>query len=134
MCKTKDEIIRNARITTNIAYIMIDVVHSALFDMEQATKRANMEMRHDLKRYYKAAMHNLDMMLKEVNKIDVNVQEKFGDDGDMIYQFIKLLIDRCGEDNNEIFKFYNYVKTFPSKMNMDLAEGERIAFMNLDND
>jgi len=30
------------------------------------------------------------------------------------------LIDRCGDDDNLAYKMYEYIKSFPSKLNLDL--------------
>lgn len=49
-------------------------------------------------------------------------QEFFGKDSDMLYQALKLIIDRCGTDDVKLFKFFNYIKTFPSQLDMDIDD------------
>lgn len=46
----------------------------------------------------------------------------FGKDSDMLYQALKLIIDRCGTDDVKLFKFFNYIKTFPSQLDMDIDD------------
>lgn len=40
----------------------------------------------------------------------------------MLYQALKLIIDRCGTDDVKLFKFFNYIKTFPSQLDMDIDD------------
>jgi len=120
--------IKQANIATNIAYIMADISESALLDLDKACKNADKMLRHEERRNFNAAIAALKRLKQPVKDCPECVQEDFGDDSDCIYQVIKLLIDRCGDDNGKLFQFYNYIKSFPSKMGMDLADGERIAF------
>ena len=40
----------------------------------------------------------------------------------MLYQALKLIIDRCGTDDVKLFKFFNYIKTFLSQLDMDIDD------------
>jgi len=37
-----------------------------------------------------------------------------------ITNIVFVLIDRCGDDDNLAYKMYEYIKSFPSKLNLDL--------------
>jgi len=84
---------------------------------------------HEERRNFNTAIAALKRLKQPVKDCPECVQEDFGDDADCIYQVIKLLIDRSGDDKGvKLFQFYNYIKSFPSQLGMDLADGERIAF------
>ena len=121
--------IKQANIATNIAYIMADISESALLDLDKACKNANKQLMHEERRNFNTAIAALKRLKQPVKDCPECVQEDFGDDADCIYQVIKLLVDRCGDDKGvKLFQFYNYIKSFPSQLGMDLADGERIAF------
>ena len=120
--------IKQANIATNIAYIIADVMESALLDLDKACKVANKQLMHEERRNFNTAIAALKRLKQPVKDCPECVQEDFGDDADCIYQVIKLLVDRCGDDNAKLFQFYNYIKSFPSQLGMDLSDGERIAF------
>ena len=44
--------------------------------------------------------------------------------------FIKLLIDRCGDDEKKMFEFYNYIKRFPSQLGLELSD-EKCVFAHI---
>ena len=56
------------------------------------------------------------------------MQVNYGNDSDMLYNVLLLLIDRCGEDDMKLFQFYNYIKSFPSK---NIIEADDTAFSHL---
>ena len=121
--------IKQANIATNIAYIISDVMESALLDLDKSCKNANKQLMHEERRNFNTAIAALKRLKQPVKDCPECVQEDFGDDADCIYQVIKLLIDRSGDDKGvKLFQFYNYIKSFPSQLGMDLADGERIAF------
>ena len=56
----------------------------------------------------------------DVNHCSESTQENFGNDSDMVNAMLLTLIDRCGDDDNLAYKMYEYIKSFPSKLNLDL--------------
>ena len=120
-----------AYISTNIAFCMVDIMESALMDMNTSVKKAGYIIRHEDKRNFNTAIHALKKLKNNLNYCSDNEQESYGNDADMFYQFIKLLIDRCGTNDQRLYIFYNYIKQFPSVLNLDLTESERIAFYDL---
>lgn len=55
-----------------------------------------------------------------MNHCSESTQENFGNDSDMVNAMLLTLIDRCGDDDNLAYKMYEYIKSFPSKLNLDL--------------
>ena len=113
----------NSSILTNITYCLVDILESSLKDMEEANKLEGKELIHSDKMYFNKAVFALNKL-----KGSVGTGEAYGNDSDMLYQFLKLLIDRCGSNDKLLFNFYNYIKAFPSALGMNLEVGERRAF------
>jgi len=42
----------------------------------------------------------------------------------MMLAFIRLLLDRCGDDDMMMYRLYGYVKSFPSKRGIRLMDDE----------
>jgi len=113
-----------SEILTNITYCLVDILESSLKDMEEVNRSEGKELIHSDKMYFNKAIFALNNLKGSVN----TGQEAYGDDSDMLYQFLKLLIDRCGSNDRLLLNFYNYIKAFPSALGMDLEIGERRAF------
>lgn len=77
-------------------------------------------MRHEAKRYFNTALANIKKLRREVDRCSESTQDNFGNDADMLNAMILMIIDRCGDDDMFHFKLYNYIKSFPSKLNLDL--------------
>jgi hypothetical protein len=50
----------------------------------------------------------------------------------LLLAFIKLLIDRCGDDDKKMFAFYNYIKSYPSQLGLELSD-EKSVFAHIFN-
>lgn len=105
---------------TNIVYILTDVLENNLMDMEAAYRREGYGLRHDVKRQYNTAIHAIRRIKDDINKCSMSEQESFGDDADMVNALLLTLLDRVGNDDMLAFKFFNYIKSFPSKLGLDL--------------
>lgn len=105
---------------TNIVYILTDVLENNLMDMEAAYRREGYGLRHDVKRQYNTAIHAIRRIKDDINKCSMSEQESFGDDADMVNALLLTLLDRVGDDDMLAFKFFNYIKSFPSKLHLDL--------------
>ena len=112
-------------ISTNFCYVLADLMETNLMDLESIFKKNNIALRHEQKRYYNAAISNTKKLCREVNHCNDKVQEHYGNDADMLNAIILTLIDRCGNEDILMWKFYEYVKSFPSQFqmvdDMDLA-------------
>lgn len=105
-------------IHTNLLFLLTDVAETLMMDVQEMLKKEGYGLRHEAKRNFNTAIHSLRKLKDTVNTCKEETQESFGNDSDCMYEFIKLLIDRCGEDDEKMFKFYNYIKQFPSQCDM----------------
>ena len=105
---------------TNIVFVLADVLESNLISMQDEFKKNGFELRHEAKRSFNTALENIKKLRREVNKCSESTQDNFGNDSDMLNALMLMIIDRCGDDDMFHFKLYNYIKSFPSKLNLDL--------------
>lgn len=105
---------------TNIVFVLADVLESNLISMQEEFKKNGFELRHEAKRSFNTALANIKKLRMEVNKCSESTQDNFGKDSDMLNALMLMIIDRCGDDDMFHFKLYNYIKSFPSKLNLDL--------------
>ena len=93
---------------TNIVFVLTDVLETNLLEMQQQYKKEGFELRHDSKRNFNTAIAAIKRLKSDVNH------------SDMVNAMLLTLIDRCGDDDNLAYKMYEYIKSFPSKLNLDL--------------
>ena len=105
---------------TNIVFVLTDVLETNLLEMQQQYKKEGFELRHDSKRNFNTAIAAIKRLKSDVNHCSESTQENFGNDSDMVNAMLLTLIDRCGDDDNLAYKMYEYIKSFPSKLNLDL--------------
>ena len=103
---------------TNI--VLTDVLETNLLEMQQQYKKEGFELRHDSKRNFNAAIAAINRLKRDLDHCSANTQENYGNDADMINAMLLTLIDRCGDDDEFAFKLFNYIKSFPSKLNLEL--------------
>lgn len=114
---------------TNIVYILADVLETNLMDMEQEYRRHGYALRHEAKRQYNAAIHAIRRLKADIDKCSAGEQESFGNDADIVNALLLTLIDRVGDDDLLAFKFFNYIKSFPSKLGLDLQVDGAFAYV-----
>lgn len=101
-------------------FVLTDVLETNLLEMQQKYKKEGFELRHDSKRNFNTAIAAIKRLKSDVNHCSESTQENFGNDSDMVNAMLLTLIDRCGDDDNLAYKMYEYIKSFPSKLNLDL--------------
>lgn len=116
--------------TLNLTYVLVDVLETLLYDLRSEMGKQGYELRHDAKRNFNTAIAAIRKLKQDVDKTQFSTQENFGNDSDCLLAFIRLLVDRCGDDDRKMFEFYNYVKSFPSQLGMELSD-ERSAFAHV---
>ena len=87
--------------TLNLTYVLTDVVETLLLDMRSEMKKQGYDLRHDAKHNLNTAIAAIRRLKQDVDKTQLSTQENFGNDSDCLLAFIKLLIDRCGDDDKE---------------------------------
>lgn len=118
--------------TLNLTYVLTDVVETLLLDMRSEMKKQGYDLRHDAKHNFNTAIAAIRRLKQDVDKTQFSTQENFGDDSDCLLAFIKLLIDRCGDDDKKMFAFYNYIKSYPSQLGLELSD-EKSVFAHIFN-
>ena len=104
--------------TSNLLFVMVDVLETNLMDARELLRKEGQDYRQEDKRNFNTAIQAIKKLKHEITHIPQEEQEDFGRDSDMIYQFIRLLISRCGSDDEKLFKLFNYVKSFPDVLDL----------------
>lgn len=120
----------NLNTTLNLTYVLVDVVETLLYDLRSEMGKQGYELRHDAKRNFNTAIAAIRKLKHDVDKTQFSTQENFGNDSDCLLAFIRLLVDRCGDNDVKMFEFYNYVKSFPSQLELELSD-ERSVFAHI---
>lgn len=118
----------NLNTTLNLTYVLTDVVET----MRSEMKKQGYDLRHDAKHNFNTAIAAIRRLKQDVDKTQFSTQENFGNDSDCLLAFIKLLIDRCGDDDKKMFAFYNYIKSYPSQLGLELSD-EKSVFAHIFN-
>lgn len=105
---------------TNIVYLLVDVLETNLMVLESEYRKRGFALRHDAKRNFNTALASIKKLKRDVNFCSPETQEHFGNDADIVNALLLTLIDRCGDDDMLTFKMYNYLKSFPSKLKLEL--------------
>ena len=114
---------------TNLVYVLTDILETNLLEMQVEFKKQGLELRHDAKRNFNTAIASIKKLKRDLNHCSDDTQDKFGNDADMVNTLLLTLIDRVGDDDMLAYKFFNYIKQFPSKLGLEL--GETTAFSHL---
>ena len=85
-------------------------------------------MRYDAKRDFNAAIRSIRRLKTDVNLCNDARQDEFGNDADIINALLLLIVDRAGDDDLTAFRLYNYIKSLPSRLRMELDIDERQVF------
>lgn len=130
--KTTAEVSDQVRIRINVLNLLADVLDSALRDTRCYLKACGRDLRFEDKRNYNNAVTGLQKFIgnKTIEKYEgmAMVQEKC-DEADQIYLFILTLVDRVGENDDLLFRFYDYVRSFPPQAGLEgLDFMEKFAF------
>lgn len=95
----------NLNTTLNLTYVLTDVVETLLYDLRSEMGKQGYELRHDAKRNFNTAIAAIRKLKQDVDKTQFSTQENFGNDSDCLLAFIRLLVDRCGDDDKRCSHF-----------------------------
>lgn len=104
-----------------------------LYDLRSEMGKQGYELRHDTKRNFNTAITAIRRLKQDVDKTQFSTQENFGNDSDCLLAFIRLLVDRCGDNDKKMFEFYNYIKRYPSQLGMELSDEKSVFAHVFDN-
>ena len=116
----KEQAIIQSNIHSNLLFVLTDVMETLLMDTNSLLKASNREFKQDTKRNFNTSLKALRLIKSPVSSLPDKTQCNFGNDSDMLYQMIKLIIDRCGASDEKMFQFFNYVHAFPSQLGVDI--------------
>lgn len=111
-----------ANILSNLAFVLVDVLESCFIEANEKLKSENSEFKYEAKREFNLLLAHCRNLKRYVRTCSEETQEYFGNDSDRMYQTLKLILDRSGEDDVKMFKFFNYIKTFPSQLDMEIDD------------
>lgn len=118
----------NANCRLNLLYLISELLSSALKDTEGWLKKAKCELRFEDRKNFNLATKSIEN-LKAFSGLSKEEINDFANEADRIYQLLLVLEDRTGNDNGLFFRFYEYLKSFPSKGNFaGLEESEAQCF------
>lgn len=95
----------NLNTTLNLTYVLTDVVETLLYDLRSEMGKQGYELRYDAKRNFNTAIAAIRKLKQDVDKTQFSTQENFGNDSDCLLAFIRLLVDRCGDDDKRCLNF-----------------------------
>lgn len=111
-----------ANILSNLAFVFVDILESCFMEANEKLAAENNEFKREAKREFNLLLSHCRNLKRYVRTCSHETQEDFGNDSDRMYETLKLLLDRCGEDDVKLFKFFNYIKTFPSELGIDVDD------------
>lgn len=117
----KKEFEKSLAIKTNVLYCLADMLESQLMDIEDGLRRTGHALRQESKRSYNTTLRGIRGIKLDVSGISAESQREFGDDADMLSALLLTIFDRCGDDRALLYRFYEYIESFPSKLDMDLS-------------
>lgn len=117
----EQKFISKGHILANIAFIMSDVLEMLILEAGDELKKENRVFKQDVKYRYNNVKDALKLFRRSfLAKTKLEVQESYGKDSDIMYNMIKLIIDRSG-DNLEISKdIFNDILKLPSQFNLEI--------------
>ena len=117
----EQKFISKGHILANIAFIMSDVLEMLILEAGDELKKENRVFKQDVKYRYNNVKDALKLFRRSfLAKTKLEVQESYGKDSDIMYNMIKLIIDRSG-DNLEISKdIFNDIFKLPSQFNLEI--------------
>ena len=118
----------NLNTILNLTYVLTDVVETLLYDLRSEMGKQGYELRYDAKRNFNTAIAAIRRLKQDVDKTQFSTQENFGNDSDCLLAFIRLLVDRCGDDDKKMFAFY--IKSHPSQLGLELSD-EKSTFAHI---
>ena len=117
-------------IHTNLLFLMADVMETLMLDVQEMLRKDNKVLRHEAKRDFNTVIGTLRKLKGSIRGCGVETQVHYGNDSDMVYEFIKLLIDRCGEDDGKLLQLYRMVEKEPSACGMKMLDGSVFGWLD----
>lgn len=129
-----------ANILSNLSFLLVDMAETCFMEARELLAKDGFDIKHEAKFEFNLMFKHARNLKKYVRKCSESTQEWYGDDSDMMYQTMKLILDRSGDDDVKMFKFFNYIKTFPSQLGLDIDDSafsgvfEKASYTQVKND
>lgn len=107
-----------SNVHSNLLFVMADILETCLLDTKKLLSKDGFELKHEARREFNNTISSIRKLKSNIDKCTGDTQNDFGNDSDMLYETIKLIIDRCGTNDYKLFELYNYIKTQKSELNM----------------
>lgn len=104
-------------VLSNLCFLLVDVLESSFMEANEELKKENAEFKREAKRGLNLILNsckNLKRTFIRENKEEV--QEYYGRDSDVMYNMIKLLVDRCDESQEQSKEFLITLNHFLQKL------------------
>lgn len=105
----------NLNTYTNFLFIMVDIMECNLLELEELMKKQGSGMRYDVKRQFNIAIKAIRGILKQINSCDIETQNYFADDSDVLNALIKMMVDRYGDNHYKALRMYNILERLKSE-------------------
>lgn len=120
----KDFMRKEVAMKTNLAFLVADMLEGCIVDVKDAIGEYGGEMQYNQKRIWNNTETACRQFLKEISRLDEQTQIDFGNDADVMWCFLKLLMSRCGSDYMKMYRFFEYIKSFPEVVPMPHLDRE----------
>jgi hypothetical protein len=113
---------------------MADLLETNLVELGEFLKRHGMELKQEAKMEFNKALRATRAIRRDVRFSNIQTQEDYADDPDILNALVMVLIDRIGDDKNMAYNIYEYLKGLPSKIGLDTDYDEIFEFVFKKND
>lgn len=107
------------RLLTNLTFEVADVLETLFVEMESVNAECGYQLHNEEKRHFKAAMHHVKAFRGATRLMDVESQESFGDDAEMLLDLIYAAVTRTGSDNAVMEKILTDIMQLPDRVGLD---------------
>lgn len=108
-----------AYLNNNLLYLLADVLECQMMECERTNRDAGYQLRHEQKRYLNGAIQNLRKLRGETRHLDIQEQESYGNDAEMVGDLIYAAVTRTGTNNDKMVDFIQYIMSFPDRVGLD---------------
>ena len=108
-----------SRLLTNLTFEVADVLETLFVEMEEMNRECGYKLRQEEKRHFTAAMHHVKAFRGATRALDADSQQSFGDDAEILLDLIYAAVTRTGTDDQIMYRFLNYIMSFPDRVGLD---------------
>lgn len=123
MSKNRDEIIKKARIYTNMAYLLADVCNTFVGEVESEISKIGQELKYGEKKEFSRMLKEAKDLRARTLKIAAPIYglkqvDEACEDSDWLYDYLKLLIDQTGDSDEKMKKVKAMLHDLTSELNI----------------